>query len=86
VPDALPLGAIVFHAGTSRGEDGALRVDGGRVLTATGLGTTFSEAQRISRQTAESIQYDGKVFRHDIGRREAARVQQRRPIGASQQV
>jgi len=86
VPDALPLGAIVFHAGTSRGEDGALRVDGGRVLTATALGTTFSEAQRISRQTAESIQYDGKVFRHDIGRREAARVQQRRPIGASQQV
>jgi phosphoribosylamine--glycine ligase len=82
--DTLPAEATIFQAGTRRGDDGLLRVDGGRVLTATGLGTTFAEAQHISRRAAESVQYEGKVFRRDIGWREAARLQQRRPVGAPQ--
>jgi len=34
---------------------------------------TFVEAQRLSRETAEAIEFEGKVFRRDIGWREAAR-------------
>jgi phosphoribosylamine-glycine ligase len=32
------------------------------------------EAQRLSRETAEAIHFEGKVFRRDIGWREAARL------------
>jgi phosphoribosylamine--glycine ligase len=84
IPARLPAGATIFHAGTTRDADGVLRVAGGRVLTATGVGTNFTDAQRISRQAAESVQYEGKIFRHDIGWREAARLDQRRTIGAPQ--
>jgi phosphoribosylamine-glycine ligase len=44
----------------------------------------FTEAQRISRQAAESVVYEGKIFRHDIGWRETARLEERRAIGAPQ--
>jgi phosphoribosylamine--glycine ligase len=74
LPDQQPSGVTIFHAGTSRGNDGVLRVAGGRVLTATGVATTFEEAQRLSRQAAGSVQFEGKVFRRDIGWREAARL------------
>jgi phosphoribosylamine--glycine ligase len=84
VPDGLPEGVTIFHAGTSRGQDGVLRVDGGRVLTATGVGASFPEAQRLSREAAESIEYEGKVFRRDIGWREAARSEERRAMTAPQ--
>jgi hypothetical protein len=40
-------------------------------LTTTGVATTFEEAQRLSRQAAESVQFEGKTFRRDIGWREA---------------
>jgi phosphoribosylamine--glycine ligase len=73
LPEALPEGVTIFHAGTTRGHDGVLRVDGGRVLTATATSASFTEAQRLSREAAETVQYEGKVFRRDIGWREAAR-------------
>jgi phosphoribosylamine---glycine ligase len=73
IPSDLPEGVTVFHAGTSRGEDGVLRVAGGRVLNVTAVADTFAEAQRLSRETAEAIEFEGKVFRRDIGWREAGR-------------
>jgi len=73
IPDDLPDGTLVFHAGTRR-EEGILRANGGRVLAVTGLGATFAEAQRVSAQAAERIQFEGKQYRRDIGWREAARV------------
>jgi phosphoribosylamine--glycine ligase len=84
VPDSFPDGVTIFHAGTSRGGDGILRVHGGRVLTATAVGASFTEAQRLSRAAAESIQYEGKVLRRDIGWREAARLEERRAMTAPQ--
>jgi phosphoribosylamine---glycine ligase len=57
-------------------------VSGGRVLTATALAPTFSEAQRLSRQAAEAVRYDGKVFRRDIGWREASRLDARTATAA----
>jgi phosphoribosylamine--glycine ligase len=43
-------------------------------LTATGVAGTFAEAQRLSRQAAEAVRFEGKIFRRDIGWREAARL------------
>jgi phosphoribosylamine--glycine ligase len=44
------------------------------VLNVTGTAPTFTEAQRLSREAAERITFAGKVFRRDIGWREAARL------------
>jgi len=73
IPAALPPGVTVFHAGTSRGPDGVLRANGGRVLNVTAVAPTFAEAQAASRAGAAAVRYEGKVFRGDIGWREAAR-------------
>jgi phosphoribosylamine--glycine ligase len=69
-----PEGAIVFHAGTKQGSDGALVTNGGRVLAVTGHATTFEEAQRISREYASRVEFEGMQFRDDIGWRELARL------------
>lgn len=82
LPHDLPEGVTIFQAGTSRSGDGVLRVDGGRVLTVTAVGASFREAQRLSRETAEAVEFDGKLFRHDIGWREAARLDERQPVAA----
>ena len=74
LPKELPEGVTLFHAGTVRENGGRLRVSGGRVLTATALAPTFPEAQRLSREAAEAVRFDGKIFRRDIGWREAARL------------
>lgn len=73
IPERLPEGVTVFHAGTARGDDGVLRVGGGRVLNVTAVASTFGEAQAASRAGAEAIQFAGKTWRRDIGWREAAR-------------
>jgi phosphoribosylamine---glycine ligase len=73
IPSRLPPGVTVFHAGTARGADGVLRVNGGRVLNVTAVASSFAEAQRLSRETADAIQFEGKMFRRDIGWREARR-------------
>ena len=82
LPESLPEGVTIFHAGTQRSGDGVLRVEGGRVLTVTAVATSFREAQQLSRDTADAIEFDGKLFRADIGWREAARLDQRRPATA----
>lgn len=73
IPDRLPAGVTVFHAGTAAGPDGALRAAGGRVLNVTAVASTFGEAQRLSREAADAIRFEGKTWRRDIGWREAAR-------------
>jgi phosphoribosylamine--glycine ligase len=75
IPAGLPPGVTVFHAGTVRGPDGVLRASGGRVLNVTAVAAGFAEAQRLSRETAEAIEFEGKLFRRDIGWREAARTE-----------
>jgi len=64
----------VFHAGTSRDASGVLRTSGGRVFGVTALADTFAAAQRASRDAAARIEFDGAIFRSDIGWREAARI------------
>jgi phosphoribosylamine---glycine ligase len=79
IPADLEPGVLAFHAGTLRDADGLLRVNGGRVLTVTGVGATFREAQTLSRSAADTVEYEGKLFRDDIGWREAARIEERAP-------
>jgi phosphoribosylamine---glycine ligase len=75
LPNDLPEGVTVFHAGTVRDAQGVLRANGGRVLTVTAVAPTFAEAQRRSRAASDIIGFEGKVWRRDIGWREAARVE-----------
>ncbi len=72
IPAKLPAGVTVFHAGTSDA-DGTLRASGGRVLTVTAVAPTFREAQARSKLACQMIEFPGKVWRGDIGWREAAR-------------
>lgn len=74
IPDDLPDGVTVFHAGTARDPAGQLIAAGGRVLTVTGVAATFREAQAASRAAAGRIIFAGRQFRNDIGWREARRV------------
>jgi phosphoribosylamine--glycine ligase len=74
IPTGLPEGVTVFHAGTSRDSSGTPRTNGGRVLNVTAVAADFAQAQHRSRAAAEAIQFEGKVFRRDIGWREAARA------------
>jgi phosphoribosylamine--glycine ligase len=64
---------LLFHAGTAQDPDGRLRVAGGRVLGVTAVAPTIAEAAQRSRVAAESIHFEGKQFRRDIGWRELAR-------------
>jgi len=61
-----------FHAGTSEW-DGDIRTAGGRVLCATALGNTVTEAQKLAYEAVNSIQWEGVQFRTDIAYRAIAR-------------
>ena len=58
----------VFHAGTAE-QDGAVVTAGGRVLCVTALGDNVRAAQKRAYELAESIVFDGRQFRRDIGHR-----------------
>ena len=73
LPTDLPGGVHLFHAGTARDATGRLVTAGGRVLAVTAVASSFEEAQRLSRTTAERVEFAGKQFRDDIGWREVAR-------------
>lgn len=73
IPAVLPEGVTVFHAGTARDGDGTLRASGGRVLTVTAVAPAFALAQARSREASAAIRFAGKVYRRDIGWREAVR-------------
>lgn len=59
-------GVTIFHAGTSRGPDGALRVAGGRVLAVSALGATVSEARSRAYSAVDLLRFDGMQYRRDI--------------------
>jgi phosphoribosylamine--glycine ligase len=65
----------IFHAGT-RLQDGKVLTNGGRVLCATALGDTITEAQQAAYELADSISWDELYCRRDIAYRAVARVQQ----------
>ncbi len=69
---AARLPGKIFHAGTRLSGDQVL-VSGGRVLCATGLGATVTEAQQAAYALADSVHWRGAVYRRDIGYRAVGR-------------
>jgi phosphoribosylamine--glycine ligase len=69
VDAAEAAGALVFHAGTARGDDGALVANGGRVLSVTGFGGSVTEAAARAYAGVNAIDWPGGIYRRDIGRR-----------------
>jgi phosphoribosylamine--glycine ligase len=64
--------AKIFHAGTQL-TNGKVTTNGGRVLCATALGNTVTEAQKAAYVLAEKIHWKGMQMRRDIGYRAIAR-------------
>lgn len=62
----------IYHAGTTL-KDGRLLTCGGRVLAVTGFGPDLETAAQHSRHAAERIEFEGKLYRRDIGWRELGR-------------
>ena len=58
----------VFHAGTAE-RDGQLLTSGGRVLCVTALGEKVKFAQQRAYEALRGIQFDGALYRTDIGHR-----------------
>jgi phosphoribosylamine---glycine ligase len=60
-------GAVIFHAGTRREDDG-FYTHGGRVLGVSASGTTLDEARIAAYSAVERIKIDGSHYRKDIGK------------------
>jgi phosphoribosylamine--glycine ligase len=59
------LGAVVFHAGTRREDDGYV-TSGGRVLGVTALGGNLEAARRNAYAAVDEIRWSGEEHRNDI--------------------
>ncbi|GAB4385429.1 MAG: phosphoribosylamine--glycine ligase [Phycisphaerales bacterium] len=62
---ALP-GVTIFHAGTSRNDDGSIVTAGGRVLSVTALGRDLAEARQRAYAAVRVIRFPGMQYRSDI--------------------
>ncbi|ANU64194.1 phosphoribosylamine--glycine ligase [Muribaculum intestinale] len=60
--------SIVFHAGTSRDDDGRVLTSGGRVLSVSSYGDSIADALARSYSSIGEIAFDHANFRRDIGR------------------
>ena len=62
----------VFHAGTAHDADGQVVTAGGRVLCVCGVGGDLAAARDRAYRRAERIDWPGRFFRSDVGRRAIA--------------
>lgn len=79
LPDHGQEGLKVFHAGSTL-KDGQVVTNGGRVLCATALGDSVSEAQGRAYELVKRISWNGVYYRTDIGYRAVARELNRKNI------
>jgi phosphoribosylamine--glycine ligase len=57
----------VFHSGTTLKNNDVV-TNGGRVFAITSFGKTIEEAIAKSMKSAETVTYEGKYYRGDIGK------------------
>jgi phosphoribosylamine--glycine ligase len=67
-------GVKIHHAGT-RMEDGNVVTAGGRILNVTARGATLAQALDRAYAACEVINFDGKAYRKDIGKKGLAKQQ-----------
>ena len=67
---------MVFHAGTTWGEEGKLLATGGRALNITARGATVKEAQKRAYAAVDRINWPMGFCRRDIGWRAIIRETQ----------
>jgi len=67
----------IFHAGTANNADGDIVTAGGRVLCATALGNSVTEAQQQAYVLAKKVSWNGMFMRSDIAYRAIAREQEK---------
>ncbi|MEH6579218.1 MAG: phosphoribosylamine--glycine ligase [Amphritea sp.] len=75
LPETTPEGTKIFHAGTAE-KDGQVVTSGGRVLCATALGNSVTEAQQRAYELVKQIDWKDVYYRDDIAYRAIAREQQ----------
>ena len=65
-------GVNIYHAGT-RLQDGAIYTAGGRVLNVSARGATLAQALERAYFASEMVEFEGKDYRKDIGRKGLAK-------------
>ncbi len=73
-PAAFPANVTCYHAGDKL-ENGTLVTSGGRVLGITAAAPTLKAALRDAYAAAETVEFEGKYLRHDIGQRALAAME-----------
>jgi phosphoribosylamine--glycine ligase len=73
-PDTFPENVTCYHAGDKL-ENGQLVTSGGRVLGVTATAPTLKAALADAYAAADTIHFDGKYLRHDIGQRALAALE-----------
>jgi phosphoribosylamine--glycine ligase len=75
LPSDEGIDSKIFHAGTCNNADGDIVTAGGRVLCATALGNSVTEAQQHAYTLAKKVSWKGMFMRSDIAYRAIAREQ-----------
>jgi phosphoribosylamine--glycine ligase len=75
LPSDEGIDSKIFHAGTCNNADGDIVTAGGRVLCATALGNSVTEAQQHAYTLAQKVSWKGMFMRSDIAHRAIAREQ-----------
>ena len=76
-PENTPANVTLYHAGDKLDDQGRLVTSGGRVLGVTAAAPTLKEALADAYAAAETVDFEGKYLRHDIGRRAMAAMEER---------
>lgn len=71
LPENIPANTVIYHAGDKLA-DGKLVTSGGRVLGVTATAPTLREALKDAYAVAETVAFEGKYMRHDIGQKALA--------------
>ncbi len=75
LPETTPDNVTIYHAGDKL-SDGKLVTNGGRVLGVTATAPTLKEALAHAYAAADTVAFEGKYMRHDIGRRALAAMEE----------
>ena len=75
-PASTPANVTIYHAGDKLDGEGRLVTSGGRGLGITAMAPTLKEALADAYAAAETVNFDGKYMRHDIGRRALAAMEE----------